>query len=100
MTINESFENLNFEMLGGNELFPRHFNLAPDDVIKKVQGNQDRLRFNTLNNPASFSDHAVFLGENISAVNNNTESLLRSSKESDPASKVVNHLRINKDKEF
>jgi hypothetical protein len=87
-------------MVGGNELFPPHFNFAPDYVIKKIQRNQDRLRFNILYNSACFSDHAVSFGENIISVNNNKKSLLRSSKESDPASKVVNHLRINQDKSF
>jgi hypothetical protein len=66
------------------------FNFALEYAIKKVQGNQVGLKLNGTQQLLAYADDMNLLGDNIEAINENTETLIY-------ASKVVG-LEINVEK--
>jgi hypothetical protein len=65
----------------GDALSPLFFNFAFDYAIRKVQGNQVGLKLNGTHQLLAHADDVNLLGDNIDTINNNTQTLIDSSKE-------------------
>jgi len=74
----------------GDALSPLLFNFALDYAIRRVQGNQDGLKFNDIHQLLVYTDDVNTLSRSIHTVKKNTESLVIASKEI--------HLEVNADK--
>jgi hypothetical protein len=74
----------------GDALSPVLFNFALQRVIRRVQVNQDGLKFNGKHQNLVYADYVNILGGNVQTVNKNTEALVFASKDAE--------LEVNGDK--
>jgi sorting nexin-29 len=65
----------------GDALSPLLFFFAVEYAIRKVQENQVELKFSGTRQLLAYADDVNLLGNNIDAINNNTETLIDASKE-------------------
>jgi hypothetical protein len=65
----------------GDVLSPLLFNFALEYAIRRVQENQERLKFNGTQQFLVYADDLIIVGEEIDITNKNTEALIDASKE-------------------
>src|SRR5215469_3738759 len=65
----------------GDALSPLLFNFALDYAVRRVQVNQDGLKFNGTHQLLAYADDVNIVGESVDTVKKNTEALVAATKE-------------------